>query len=104
MKQERDFESARAKRFKQRFKAAVALVKVALARPFRPRGVLNAASLEAVMMAVLENPGIAAGELTSRYRKLLNDEGFLGQITGATTDTAVLRARIRRAQTILTGA
>lgn len=104
MKRDRDFDGARAKRFKQRFKDAVALVRQVLERPFRPRGVLNAATLEAVMIAVLEHPDITAGELKARYKKLLADTGFLGQITGATTDTAVLRSRIQKAQAILAAA
>lgn len=103
MKRDRDFDEPRAKRFKKRFKIATALIREAIDRPFRPRGVLNAATLEAVMITVLEHPEIAAKELKSRYKKLMADAGFLSQITGATTDTAVLRARIRRAVSILAG-
>jgi uncharacterized protein with ParB-like and HNH nuclease domain len=101
MKRDRDFDGTRAKRFKQRFKAACSLINEAVDRPFRPRGVLNAATLEAVMMSILEHPEVTAKELKSRYKKLMSDAGFLSQITGATTDTAVLRARIRKAVSVL---
>ena len=101
MKRDRDFDGARAKRFKQRFKAACALIREAVDRPFRPRGVLNAATLEAVMVTLLEHPEIAAKELKSRYKKLMSDVTFLTQITGATTDTAVLRSRIKKAVGVL---
>ena len=104
MKRDRDFDEARARLFKKRFKITTALIREAINRPFRPRGVLNAATLEAVMITILEHPEITAIELKSRYKKLMIEEGFLSQITGATTDTAVLRARIRKATSVLTGA
>jgi len=101
MKRDREFDTARAKRFKTRFKATCELIREAIDRPFRPRGVLNAATLEAVMISILEHPEISAKDLKLRYKKLMADKGFLSQITGATTDTAVLRARIQKATTIL---
>jgi hypothetical protein len=101
MKEDRDFSTERAKQFFDRFGDATALVNDALDRPFRPRGVLNAAVLEAVMTVALEHEGLEVEDLTQRYPKLLADEKFSGQITGATTDTAVLRGRIQRAKDIL---
>jgi hypothetical protein len=79
-------------------------VNEALDRPFRPRGVLNAATLEAVMVTVLENPGLSAATLRSRYKKLVVDEKFQTYITGSTTDTLVLRNRIKRAREMLVDA
>jgi hypothetical protein len=104
MKEEREFSSPRAKRFSTRFKSACAVVNEALDRPFRPRGVLNAATLEAVMVTVLENPGLSAATLRSRYKKLVVDEKFQTYITGSTTDTLVLRNRIKRAREMLVDA
>jgi Protein of unknown function DUF262 len=101
MKRDRDFDSDRATRFKQRFKAATSLIRHAVEKPFRPRGVLNAATLEAVMITILEHPEIDAKQLVSRYRDLMQDAIFLTSITGATTDTAVLKTRIKKAQETL---
>ena len=104
MASDRGFGSARAKEFKAEFPRACELVRNALQRPFRPRGVLNAAVLEAVMITLLEDPSITAEQLSSRYPKLENDEEFQRYIRGATTDTGVLIARLKIAQKLLTNA
>lgn len=104
MKNERSFESGRAKRFKKRFVDAVSMVSNTLNQPFRPRGVLNAASLEAVMLTVLEHSDMTSGQLKANYPGLMKDGDFLSYITGATTDTSVLRNRIKKANTVLLGA
>lgn len=79
MQRDRAFDTARAKRFKQRFKAATALIRAAIERPFRPRGVLNAATLEAVMITVLEHSEVTADQLKARYQTLWVTE-FSSQI------------------------
>lgn len=104
MARERGFGSARAKEFKVEFARVCALVKDALERPFRPRGVLNAAVLEAVMITLLEDSGISVAELKARYPKLIADEDFQRYIRGATTDTAVLISRLKIARRILSNA
>ena len=55
------------------------------------------------MITILEHPEISSKDLKSRYKKLMDDASFLSLITGATTDTAVLRARVRKAVGALTG-
>ena len=54
MGSERDFNSDRAVTFRRKFPEVVSFVNSALERPFRPRGVLNSAVLEAVMVTLLE--------------------------------------------------
>ncbi|MBB3900413.1 DUF262 domain-containing protein [Roseococcus suduntuyensis] len=102
MDRERDFSSEQAKRFTTRFQAVTALVAGSLNRPFRPRGVINAAVLEAVMISLLESPQIDSAALKARYPILLADNAFLKVTTGATTDTLVLKDRLRIAREVLT--
>jgi hypothetical protein len=97
----RKFDSASSELFERRFGESVALVDRSLERPFRPRRVLNAAVLEAVMVSVLEDPSISTEDLRANYPLLLEDDGFKLKITGGTTDTTVLRTRIETAKTIL---
>lgn len=102
MKLNRGFNSENANLFRKRFPEVVALVREGLGdKPFRPKRVVNAAVLEAVMIALLENPGIDARRLRHNYPKLFEDNDFLNGTTGATTDTKVLHDRIARASAIL---
>jgi len=100
MAAEKDFNSGRALEFEEQFPRAVAEINSQIERPFRPRRVLNAAVLEAVMITVLEND-IPDGELFERYERLLEDDDFQDVITGGTTDTLVLQKRLRIAREIL---
>lgn len=90
----RQFDSARAKDFQSNFLRAVKLVNNSLEKPFRPKRVLNAAVLEAVMISVLELEDISQEQLKNNYPKLFNNEEFSKNITGGTTDTTVLTKRI----------
>lgn len=101
MGRERDFKSARAKRFAERFPKAVERVNDALDRPFRPRRVINAAVLEAVMVTLLENPEITSKRLKVGYDSLLGDKRFMEHVTGGTTDTLVLKRRLAIAKEVL---
>lgn len=98
MDAEKDFVSDRSKLFCERFPKAVQIVNEALDRPFRPRTVINSAVLEAVMVTLLEHPEIGAPELKERYPALLADARFLDHITGGTTDTLVLKERLKIAR------
>jgi len=101
MQDEKEFSSQKAELFAKKFPAAVTLVGKCFTRPFRPRGVLNSAVLEAVMINILENEEITEELLKKNYPILLESTLFLTHITGGTTDTQVLRARIKIARQIL---
>lgn len=101
MEQNRDFGSDRALRFKKRFPEVVKLVSGSLTRPFRPRGIINSAMLEGVMIALLENEAVTSNILKARYPVLQSDKEFDSYLRGSTTDTLILKARIRRAKNIL---
>ena len=101
MDQNRTFDSDRADRFKERFPKVVKIIDQALEKPFRPRNVINAAVLEAVMVTLLENANVAAEHLASRYEDLLANQDFQGYIRDRTTDTQVLRTRLKLARDLL---
>jgi len=101
MNKNKDFTSERALRFRERFPVAVKLVAETIRRPFRPRGVLNAAMLDAVMVAVLEDSTIKSEKLNLAYNKLLEDFRFEGLLRGATTDTSIVKDRIKIAKLAL---
>jgi Protein of unknown function DUF262 len=100
----RDFDDARAKRFVLRFPKVVELVFDNLKRPFRPRGVINVAMLDSVMIALLEHRTGKLDDLAARYSKVEADDEFKKYIGGATTDTKMVRERIRLAKGIMSDA
>ena len=104
MNENREFDSDRALRFSIEFERTVALIDDNLVRPFRPRGVINSAVLEAVMVCILENSKITGPELVSRYDKLIEMPDFLKTVTGGTTDTSQLILRIQTAKSVLENA
>jgi uncharacterized protein with ParB-like and HNH nuclease domain len=101
MNDNREFVSERAARFKKRFPEVVSLVDQALVRPFRPRNVINSALLEGVMIALLEDPSITVDNLKDRYPKLATNVEFERYLRGATTDTLIVKERIKRAKEFL---
>ncbi|MUZ72876.1 DUF262 domain-containing protein [Agrobacterium vitis] len=104
MNENRDFSSDRAIRFKKRFPEVVKLITDNLERPFRPLKVINSAMLEGVMIALLEDSKITGEELKLRYSKLANDTIIEKYLRGATTDTLVVKERIKRAKEIFSDA
>ncbi|CAF9942923.1 hypothetical protein IMSHALPRED_005964, partial [Imshaugia aleurites] len=99
MDKDREFASARATQFTRRFPRVVKIVSETLSKPFRPKGLINSAVLEAVMVSLLEQEKpIAPNDLRDRYASLLADRAFIERITGGTTDTAVLKQRLQIAK------
>ncbi|NBC37755.1 DUF262 domain-containing protein [Novosphingobium sp. FSY-8] len=97
----REFSDQRAEKFKRRFAEVVSLVADNLEKPFRPTRVINAAMLEGVMIALLEDSSITADQLKARYAVLEADDTFTKYLRGATTDTITVRERIKRAKEVL---
>lgn len=98
MKKNRDFEAKTDLEFFDRFPVVTALVNHSLSKPFRPKGVINSAVLEAVMITLLEDPSIDEERLQVGYEALLNKADFLERITGGTTDTLMVQKRIEIAK------
>lgn len=101
MKNNRDFTSADAESFSSRFAHVTQLVEKSLDKPFRPKGVINSAVLEAVMITLLEDRSIDSARLSAGYEKLLKDPEFLERITGGTTDTLMVQRRIEICKQII---
>tara|TARA_B110000008_G_scaffold247427_1_gene258865 strand:- start:52 stop:1161 length:1110 start_codon:yes stop_codon:yes gene_type:complete len=101
MDNNRKFNSPKAQLFTDRFEKSTALINCAIKKPFRPKKVLNSAVLEAVIIAVMEDENIDCMMLKENYPKLLLDEGFMANISGSTTDTALLHNRIQIAKRVL---
>jgi uncharacterized protein DUF262 len=101
MDNNKNYDSLICSEFTQNFPLATKKVREAIQRPFRPKGVVNAAVLEAVMLAVLEMPDIDKKSLAERYAQLLREEDFHQVIRGATTDTANLFIRTTLARQVL---
>lgn len=96
----RNFDTDRAKRFSKRFPEVVSLIALNLTRPFRPRSVINSALLEGVMVALLEDSAIDGANLKASYPKIEKDSAVLRLITGGTTDTLIVRERIKKVKEI----
>ncbi|MBS7660534.1 DUF262 domain-containing protein [Pseudomonas lalucatii] len=101
MKENSDFSSVRSARFTERFPQVVDFVNSVIAKPFRPKGVLNTATLEAVIIALMELPDISHDALSERYLMLISDGEFEELTKGPTTDTNVLKGRIAMAKKVL---
>ena len=101
MKDNAAFSSENAIEFESQFIYTVELINAVLERPFRPKRVINSAVLEAVMIAVMESDVMTPEKLLSGYKALLLKEDFLHYISGPTTDTLVLKERIRIAKSTL---
>ncbi|WP_271951970.1 DUF262 domain-containing protein [Ruegeria faecimaris] len=100
MAENRSFDSDRARKFMTEFRKAARISSEALEKPFRPRGLLNAATLEAVMGVLLE----AGDEITltqDDYRRLIEDELFVEASTSNTTSLEQVRSRREIALDIL---
>jgi len=101
MAENRSFDSARAKRFGPAFKKAAALANSALDRPFRPRGLLNAATLEAVMGVLLELTDEGTFS-PATYNQLVIDDRFVDAFTSNTTSLEQVTTRREIAEELLT--
>jgi len=96
----RDFKSERAKNFPTSFKRAAKTVVDTVDKPFRPRGLLNAATMEAVMGAIMEH-GDNADFTKTAYDDLLKETNFLEVITSNTSNTENVKSRRKIANKIL---
>lgn len=102
MAENRNFESERANNFASSFERAAKVVVETIEKPFRPRGLLNAATMEAVMVSIMEQ-GVHPSLSNEKYSRLLKDENFLEMITSDTSNIKYVKSRKTIADTILFG-
>lgn len=98
----RNFDSEKAIKFCTSFIRAVEIVVNTLDKPFRPRGLLNAATMEAVMLAIMEQ-GEDVKFSEANYEMLLKDETFLEKITSNTSNIEFVKSRKEIAREMLFG-
>lgn len=102
MSRNRKFDSDRAKEFSIAFTRATQAVVAELEKPFRPRGLLNAATLEAVMVSLMEQ-GEEVEFSKASYDALLQDQSFKDVITSNTSNIDSVKSRKSLADKILFG-
>jgi len=105
MKKHGDGKSKKAEKFFAQFPKVAALVASKLGeKPFHLRGPLNSSALDAVMVVLLESfSDVKVDELKARYAALRAHKAFRDLTLLATTDTNVLRTRVKLAREILLG-
>ncbi|TCB47045.1 DUF262 domain-containing protein [Acinetobacter sp. ANC 4779] len=101
MYKNREFNSEDIEIFKENFHKITKIIDENIEKPFRPKGVINTAMLDAVFIALLENNEINVSELNDKYQKLITNAEFIANTFGPTADTAVLKNRITIAKTFL---
>lgn len=102
MRENAKFNSDFSNEFKTKFPKVLNLISSSITRPFRPKGVLNAASLEGVFIALLEMDELINSDvLLTRYNALMNSSAFRDVIVGSTTDTLMLKRRIKIAKSFM---
>jgi hypothetical protein len=102
MSKNRSFNSDRTQEFSKAFAAATESVVGILERPFRPRGLLNAATLEAVMVSLMEQgPDVTLSK--DNYDALLQDQEFKTMITSNTSNIDSVKSRKTISDKILFG-
>ena len=92
MASNRSFDTERANRFVVAFERASKVVVETVQKPFRPRGLLNAATMEAVMVSMMEH-GENANFTNEKYEKLLLNAAFLEMITSNTSNIENVKSR-----------
>ena len=101
MYENRKFDNKNVEKFKEKFKEVVKIIDENIEKPFRPKGVINTAMLDAIFIALLEKLRIDIAELKKSYTNLINNPEFLANTVGPTADTAVLKSRIEIAKRFL---
>jgi len=101
MARNREFKNKRVDRFIDAFERTAKLANEALKKAFRPRGLLNAATLEAVMGVLMELPEGASFN-SKTYDNLITDDGFIEAFSSNTTSREQVLSRRHIAQEFLT--
>lgn len=98
MSENRDFSSSKAKRFSTRFPVVMNAIAEHIAAPFRPRGVVNMAVMDSIVVALLECLEFDFSKLKSTYDSILTDEDFQRTTAMSTADAVVLKERFHIAK------
>jgi hypothetical protein len=98
MSENRDFKSSKAKRFVHRFPIVMSEIATKIQAPFRPRGVVNMAVMDSIVVALLENESFNFDNLNDTYDAILADLDFQRTTAMSTADAVVLKERFHIAK------
>jgi len=102
MANNKEFESERAQRFEKAFRTACKTANDVLDKPFRPRGLLNAATMEAVMVVLMESQEEI--KFTKKiYKRLVERDDFIEAFSSNTTSREQVVNRHKIAEAVLQG-
>jgi len=101
MNENKGFDNDKTNLFKSRFAYVSKVINENIEKPFRPKGVINTAMLDAVFVALLEQDNIDISQLNSKYQELIQDQDFISNTFGPTADSIVLKRRIEVAKQYL---
>lgn len=95
MCENKNFSSSKAELFSKKFPQVCKILDENIEKPFRPKGVINTAMLDAIFIALLEKDQIDIKKLKDNYPKLIEDPTFIANTFGPTADNSVLKNRIK---------
>ena len=98
MRENRDFSSSKAKRFIKRFPLVMSAIAENINSPFRPRGVVNMAVMDSIVVALLECEEFDFSKLKDTYEAILADVDFQRTTAMSTADAVVLKERFHIAK------
>jgi len=98
MRENRDFSSPKAKKFANRFPIVMKAIAQNIEAPFRPRGVVNMAVMDSIVVALLECENFDFSKLKETYEKILSDTNFQRTTAMSTADAVVLKERFQIAR------
>lgn len=90
----KDASSPEIARFAERFRSTCRMVVEQLgAKPFNPKGRINASALDSVMGTLVSVDALPS-DLSRRYRNLFSDDRFLQTLSVSTSDSAIVKQRL----------
>jgi hypothetical protein len=88
----------KAQAFFEQFRKTCDIVNAKLpAKPFHLRGPLNLAAMDSIMATLIRNSERLPADLAGRYQALIEDEGYQQSIYFNTSDTSVVKERLKLA-------
>lgn len=98
MSENREFDSSKSRRFYDRFPIVMSEIATRINAPFRPRGVVNMAVMDSVVVSLLEHNDFNFEKLSVTYDALLADADFQRTTAMSTADAVVLKERFHIAK------
>ncbi|AIR66395.1 GmrSD restriction endonuclease domain-containing protein [Cedecea neteri] len=93
MSENREFNSPRANRFFERFPYVVKQIDENIPDAFRPRGKVNMAVMDSIIVTLLESDNFDYSYLNEKYQSLLANSDYLESASMSTADSIVLKKR-----------